>query len=93
MLCLTAEFGMGSGRATALWPPKSVGEGVKGAKERGRGGSPRPEAACCLFTASALWLSAKLSKERWEGLFVLAAGDLFYFASSLFTLWLSVGVR
>jgi hypothetical protein len=22
MLCLTAEFGMGSGRATALWPPK-----------------------------------------------------------------------
>jgi hypothetical protein len=22
--CLTAEFGMGSGRATALWPPKSV---------------------------------------------------------------------
>ena len=24
MLCLTAEFGMGSGRATALWPPKKV---------------------------------------------------------------------
>src|SRR5437016_3741303 len=23
-LCLTAEFGMGSGRTTALWPPKSV---------------------------------------------------------------------
>ena len=22
-LCLTAEFGMGSGRATALWPPKN----------------------------------------------------------------------
>src|SRR4051812_20799482 len=22
-LCLTAEFGMGSGRTTALWPPKS----------------------------------------------------------------------
>src|SRR6266699_6171504 len=23
-LCLTAEFGMGSGRTTALWPPKNV---------------------------------------------------------------------
>src|SRR5947208_6565616 len=23
-LCLTAEFGMGSGRTTALWPPKIV---------------------------------------------------------------------
>src|SRR6184192_821691 len=26
-LCLTAEFGMGSGRTTALWPPKrKIGE-------------------------------------------------------------------
>ena len=24
MLCLTAEFGMGSGRATALWSPKNL---------------------------------------------------------------------
>src|SRR5438876_8266380 len=23
-LCLTAEFGMGSGRTTALWPPRNV---------------------------------------------------------------------
>jgi len=25
-LCLTAEFGMGSGRTTALWPPKIGGQ-------------------------------------------------------------------
>src|SRR5437764_8357059 len=25
-LCLTAEFGMGSGRTTALWPPKIRGQ-------------------------------------------------------------------
>src|SRR5436190_23089536 len=34
MLCLTAEFGMGSGRATALWSPKNqwrVMSGLAGA--------------------------------------------------------------
>ena len=33
-LCLTAEFGMGSGRTTALWPPKKHMQPVKG---RGQG--------------------------------------------------------
>src|SRR5205809_3103179 len=31
-LCLTAEFGMGSGRTTALWPPK-----MKGRRESAEG--------------------------------------------------------
>src|SRR5689334_8607916 len=35
-LCLTAEFGMGSGRTTALWPPKIRGQSQKSEVKRNR---------------------------------------------------------